>query len=38
MNITFRQALASDARAIHNLIVENLEAGLVVLQQQRQRT
>lgn len=27
MNITFRQALAADARAIHNLIVENLEVG-----------
>jgi amino-acid N-acetyltransferase len=27
MNVTFRQALASDARAIHALIVDNLEAG-----------
>ena len=27
MNVTFRQALASDAGAIHHLIVENLEVG-----------
>ena len=27
MNVTFRQATAVDAAAIHRLIVENLEAG-----------
>ena len=27
MNVTFRQAVAADAPAIHHLIVENLEAG-----------
>ena len=27
MNVTFRQATALDAIAIHHLIVENLEAG-----------